>query len=188
MASGMPRNFVNYTLSQREIDDFIAAATDGNKAVVAGFIKKYPDAVDERDHYNRTALMWAGRYGRWDIVELLLENGADMGAKDYAGWTTLIHAAACGNEITVEFLLEKGALIDGEDTAGKTALTYARERCKADMVALLEQWPDTKKRRLLAEQKARELRETDFSHGLKKSIPRPRPFKLPQPKQRGTKP
>ncbi|KAE8141014.1 ankyrin repeat-containing domain protein [Aspergillus pseudotamarii] len=45
-----------------------------------------------------------------DITELLLENGADLNAKDHHGWTPLRWANDCGNEDAAKFLESAGAI------------------------------------------------------------------------------
>lgn len=51
----------------------------------------------------------AASRGKEATVKLLLENGADIEAKDSFDQTPLIAAASRGDEATVELLLEKGA-------------------------------------------------------------------------------
>ena len=49
----------------------------------------------------------AGRHD--DIVELLLDHGADPNARQAGGWTVLHQAAQNGNAVLVETLLQRGA-------------------------------------------------------------------------------
>src|SRR5207248_569371 len=58
--------------------------------------------------YRRRALR-AERRRHVEMVKLLLENGADVDAKDYYGWTALHIAAESGDEALVRLLLDKGA-------------------------------------------------------------------------------
>ena len=43
------------------------------------------------DSYGRTALMYAAPRGDTEVIELLLKNGADAAAKDYAGHDAVWH-------------------------------------------------------------------------------------------------
>ena len=64
---------------------------------------------------------------RLDIVELLIEKGADINTKSDDGHTLLMSAASCGFVDVVEFLVEKGVDIDAKDSKGRTALMKVKE-------------------------------------------------------------
>ena len=55
---------------------------------------------------DRTPLLWAAREGYEDVVELLLDCGADLEAKDELGWTPLSHTAENGQAVIVKLLLD----------------------------------------------------------------------------------
>lgn len=54
----------------------IEAAKDGDSEKVRALIQAGVD-LDARDHYDRTALMWAAQYGEQAIMDLLMEAGAN---------------------------------------------------------------------------------------------------------------
>jgi ankyrin repeat protein len=56
--------------------------------------------------------MIAAEKGHTKIVQLLLEKGADVNAKNKYGETALMYAAENGHTETVQLLLEKGARYD----------------------------------------------------------------------------
>ena len=78
-----------------------------------------------KDKYVETALMWASKEGHKEVVELLIEKGADVNARDNAGWTALMDASYNGHKEIVELLLEKGADFKIRNKNGKTALSIA---------------------------------------------------------------
>ena len=69
-----------------------------------------------------TALHFASYYGHPEIVELLLENGADIEGKDNYENTPLINATWYGNLKVVKLLLENGADIEAKNIKGITPL------------------------------------------------------------------
>jgi ankyrin repeat protein len=46
------------------------------------------------------------------MVQLLVEKGVDIEARDKYGWTALHEAASSGHETTVRLLVEEGALLE----------------------------------------------------------------------------
>lgn len=87
------------------------------------------------DGNSRTALMVAAQNGDGDIVELLLNDGANVNAKAEAtsgveghvlsGITALSLAPRSGNLSIVEMLVKHGADIHPKDSYGRTALAFA---------------------------------------------------------------
>ncbi|OAQ60148.1 ankyrin repeat domain-containing protein [Pochonia chlamydosporia 170] len=63
--------------------------------------------------------------GKEELVQMLLENGADVTAKDNDGWTALHLAVALGHEGVVRVLLENGADVTAKHNDGWTALHLA---------------------------------------------------------------
>ena len=55
----------------------------------------------KHDYHGMTALMWAANRGHEAVVRLLLEQGANIDAKDEIGETALMRAAHGGTEIIV---------------------------------------------------------------------------------------
>ena len=59
------------------------------------------------------------------IVQLLINEGADIDAGDKDGRTALIRAVLVGNTGVIKFLINEGADIDAGDKDGRTALMQA---------------------------------------------------------------
>ena len=75
-----------------------------------------------------TALGHAAKNGHKEIAELLVENGADVSAKDEDGWTPLFYPAGGGKKEVVEILISNGADVNATDDSGKTPLDVAIAR------------------------------------------------------------
>ncbi len=69
-----------------------------------------------------TSLMWASLRGYTEDVRLLLDNGADINAKDNGGFTSLMGASWMDHTEIVELLLENGADVNAKNNDGQTAL------------------------------------------------------------------
>lgn len=89
-------------------------ANAGSELMISGFIQKGGKELDldVRNQEDNTPLMIAVDAGRQKIVEILLDNGADINArKRETGWTALYRAAKNGNFGMVNLLLSRGATI-----------------------------------------------------------------------------
>ena len=74
-----------------------------------------------------TGLMFAAEMGYLGTVNLLIDNGATIDAKDKTGCTATIGAARYGHFEIVRRLIEKGANIDTTDNSNSTALMFAAQ-------------------------------------------------------------
>jgi ankyrin repeat protein len=84
-------------------------------------------------------LLEALKTGDMAMVEQLLEQGADVNAKDEDDVTPLMMAALMGNTDAVQTLLAKGADMTPSDKFGWTALKYAECAGQDEIVDILEQ-------------------------------------------------
>jgi hypothetical protein len=86
--------------------------------------------VDDRLHQ-------AARCGDDVSVRLLLEEGAEVAAKDNLGRAPLHLAAEKGHEAVVRLLLEEGAEVAAKDSLGRAPLHWAAEKGHEAVVRLL---------------------------------------------------
>lgn len=77
-----------------------------------------------RDKWSAPALHRAASNGHIEIVELLLDHGADINAKDVLGATAL-HQAAAVQEPVLHLLLKRGAVPSIVTSMGESALHSA---------------------------------------------------------------
>lgn len=116
--------------------DLIKAVRDGNVELVARFIK----CVTNIDALNRavlgvTALIMGVILGRVDMVNLLLEYGADAEATDSSGDTPLIAAVHKGNIEIVNILINKGAAVNA--ISGTAVISPGQEKTNALKEAIM---------------------------------------------------
>lgn len=89
-----------------------------------------------------TTLGWAAHIGAGEIVQLLVEAGADVNTKDRWGHTPLMRASIGAYMGIVKFLLKNGAGIEEKNDEGKTALDLAFKWGSREIVALLREKTD----------------------------------------------
>lgn len=100
----------------------------GEYEQVRSLVESGKAKLEEIDSLNRTALHWAAITNA-GMIPLLLQNGADIEARDGSGMTPLHHAVSAGNTAAVEKLLEAKADIKATDRAQNTVLHFA---CRAE--------------------------------------------------------
>jgi len=81
--------------------------------------------VNEQDHNGNTALMWAVSADREDLVQMLVDQGADLNVQNFAGETALYLAASRGNSRVCNHLLVHGANVNIPSLEGATAMHIA---------------------------------------------------------------
>lgn len=96
-----------------------------NRLRLYGSGNERDSSVNKRDSNDQTALHWAAKGGHSAVVQLLLENGADIEVKNSNGLTPLHSAAERGNEAVAYLLLKKGVDIEAKDESGWMALHSA---------------------------------------------------------------
>lgn len=72
-----------------------------------------------------TRLVWQNNPNYAELLDILIEAGADVNAADEYGNTPLMTAVSSGNIPVIKKLLSKGALVNAQNSAGGTALMNA---------------------------------------------------------------
>ncbi|KAJ7298032.1 hypothetical protein O6H91_Y020900 [Diphasiastrum complanatum] len=103
------------------------AVLDGDTFVVAGLIAKEPQLVNRTAHYRQLApLHLAASNSQFDVMNILLQQGANVNAISHIGQTPLMLACKAGSLACVQQLLEHGANVLSFDTSySRTPLHYA---------------------------------------------------------------
>ena len=123
---------------EADVDAFYRAVTDGSQEVVAPLLKAHPDWVDRELFFGIRPLYRASVLGRADIAQMLIEAGADVGARTDRGNQPLHAAAQNGYLSVVEILLSHKAPTDQANENGMTALhiaaLYKRDRVLKELL------------------------------------------------------
>ncbi|OAQ89061.1 ankyrin repeat domain-containing protein 52 [Purpureocillium lilacinum] len=93
--------------------------------------------ANETSSLGRSALFVACANGNIDVVDILLEKGADITIASNSGWTPMDVASYSGHAEVVKLLLEKGADITIADNNGRTPVHSASRNGHVKVVKLL---------------------------------------------------
>jgi hypothetical protein len=109
-----------------------AATAIGNEAIIRLLVQREAKVINE-DAYScgicrfRTPLYNATQRGDGAIITLLVENCADINAKDHNGDSVFRMEIQIGNESIIRLLIENGADIYAKDRYGKSMLHIATQ-------------------------------------------------------------
>jgi ankyrin repeat protein len=120
----------------------------GNPSIDWGDIEQvkkllHDEKIDVNDRYSFsgtegwTALMIACWNGCIELLELLLENSAEVDLQDEKKWSALKRASFKRHNQIVELLLKQGANVNLKDVGGWTALMNASRHGNYELVELL---------------------------------------------------
>ena len=117
----------------------LIAVTDGSLSRVKSSLVDGANVNAKRSN-GTTALHTACSRGYFEIVQYLVENGADINVRGGdENDTPLIWAVYNERNNISKFLVDKGANINARDKHGKSALNYAYERGEMDIHSYLKE-------------------------------------------------
>ena len=112
------------------------------------------DDVNAKDNIGKTPLHQAASDGDMQIAELLIDNGANVNAKDDQFGGTPLHGAAMeGHRETAELLIAKGAYVNAKSKVGVTPLDLAEAHNHTETANLLRKHGGKRGEELKAEAK-----------------------------------
>ena len=137
-------NCFDLTVSSIEIDRdlikrFHNAADKGDVSTVEDVLRAGVPVDIGVDEADLTALMKAARFNRTDVIQLLLQNGADVNKEDGLGDTPLHYAAYGNNPEAIALLVDHGASINITNIMGDKPIDQARQLENEVAVRMLEQ-------------------------------------------------
>lgn len=109
-----------------EIARYFHAATTGNAQEVRGFIRDYPDLLENNSSpTGATAIILAAKAGKLEVVEALAALGANLNAGDNGDQSAIFYAAANGEVAVARFLINRGVDPTVPNKAGVSAVAIA---------------------------------------------------------------
>jgi len=107
-------------------------------------LSRSAELLHSSDRYGKTGLHIAATHGHYQMVEVLLGQGAEINATDKNGWTPLHCAARAGHLDVVKLLVESGALPMSETNLGCAPIWFAASEGHNDVLKyLMEKEHDT---------------------------------------------
>lgn len=105
--------------------------------------------INATNNRGKTALHLAVdvKMNRMPMIELLLDNGANLHARSDGGWTALHNAADKGHEDVVSLLLKCQADVNATTSIGMTALHWSARNGCTEVVKILLGHPDIRRDR-----------------------------------------
>ena len=119
---------------------FAAALVRGDAVTVRHYIDWQGATVDgplPGDEQDRSPIHLAALGNHTELVRLLVDRGASLGARDVQGLTPLHYAAHVGSFAMVELLLQRGADVEARDDNLRTPLHLAAIVGSVPVLALL---------------------------------------------------
>lgn len=118
--------------------ELVVAAQQGDAAKVKALLAVAGTNVNQVDpDTGRTALHWAARENRGEIVAILIEAKADINAQDRTGKGPITLAAETGSADATRRLADAGASLTNRDSIGGTPLSWACGLGTAETVEIL---------------------------------------------------
>lgn len=111
------------------------AAANGNLTILRKLVELGIDINYVTSEEKETILLWAAYKDRLDIVQYLLELGADVTHQNAAGHTALYYAVRIDNKHMARLLIEKGADVNQRLERGNIITSHIRSR---EMRSLLQ--------------------------------------------------
>lgn len=108
-----------------DLDSFFRAVTDGRGDRTRSLLASHPDWVNRELFSGIRPLYRAATLGRPEVTQILLENGANVGAKTEHGSLPLHAASQNGHLAVVLLLLASRSDVNASNEYGETALHLA---------------------------------------------------------------
>lgn len=106
-------------------------------SIVGLLLSRSAELLQSTDRHGKTGLHIASTHGHYQMVEVLLGQGAEINATDKNGWTPLHCAAKAGHLNVVKLLCESGASPKSETNLNYAPIWFAASENHNDVLEYL---------------------------------------------------
>lgn len=106
-------------------------------SVVGLLLSRSAELLHSIDRHGKTGLHIAATHGHYQMVEILLGQGAEINVSDKNGWTPLHCCAKAGHLDVVKLLIESGASPKAETNYGCSPMWFAASENHNDVLKYL---------------------------------------------------
>lgn len=118
--------FIQYLfLLIMEQESFFNAIRNGELDKLKLLVNQHPELLDAKDQRGSTALILGAYYNHLEVVEYLLQKGANVDEKDGTGNTALMGVCFKGYKDMAELLMKSGADVNTTNAMGSSCLIFA---------------------------------------------------------------
>jgi hypothetical protein len=125
-AENMPMSRSEQRAYQRIGEELMEAVRGGNANIVKQLCLEKQADPSFADDFGFSCLHLAAKRGYQDVVQVLVDMGADINQEGEGGTIPLHMAAQCGNLLLVQYMVGLGADVDLKDASGSTPLRLAQ--------------------------------------------------------------
>lgn len=133
VTAGIPVEATDY----RDKTPLLMAAEQGHMEIVRYLVEEADADVNATTPESRgeiTPLRYAISNEDYEMVRLLVRNGAEVNQANTSGWTPIMTAARVGNRAILQYLLEEGADLRARTDDGTTPVRVASNHGWTDIV------------------------------------------------------
>ena len=129
------KNDLNFIING--LNPFVHAVSINNFELVKFFLSETNINIDITDEFGNTALIKASEKGYMEMVDYLINNGADINYQNKQGVTPAMKAAERNNFYVIKLLLDKDVDISQSDYTGRTLREIAENNRDKRILKLL---------------------------------------------------
>lgn len=104
--SRLPNTEIELNASEKTFFDWVK---EGNEMKICEMIRHDSNLIHIKDSEGLLPIHWAADRGHTNVLQCLIQNGADVDSRDADGQTALHYAAACGHSKVTKYLISVGA-------------------------------------------------------------------------------
>lgn len=121
------------------LNPLIYAIKSENLPIIELLVNEKYVNLDHQDKDKNTSLHYSVIQRKYELIDLLVDNGADIDVQNADGRTPLMLAAQAGDDKFTDYLLDYGADKNLRDKAGNTALQLAEASGNRKCVDLIKE-------------------------------------------------